>query len=178
MRRMLVVILSCAGWLAGGCPPEDYSNLVPLTQAEITRIVNDENLNPQEQRLQLEALGVSPLTINALLRDKPLGNQFGGDLRTAYQKVIEANLQALTPDEIQIYAAQVASVDSTLGANFSDAQAQDIVDFLADSDLSSAEELATFLAQSPEFVPSSVTADDLQNVFVEFVPSLLLPVLP
>ena len=178
-RRMLAAAaLSCAVLLAGGCPPEDYRDLVPATLAQITRIHDDTTLRPQEQRTQLEALGLSPLTINAVLHDKTLGNQFGGDLRSAYLKVVKPDFEALTPDEIQLYAAAATSLQSALGINFTDAQAQDIVDFFATADLSSPAKLTTFLDATPDGVPSSVTAANLRSLFVTFDPALLLPLLP
>jgi hypothetical protein len=175
---LVAAALSCVVLLAGGCPPETYPNLVPATLTEITRIHDDTTLRPQEQREQLEALGLSPLTINAVLQDKDLGNQFGGDLRSTYLKVVKPDFEALTPDEIQIYAAAATSVQSALGISFTDLQAQDIVDFFATADLSSPEELATFLDATPEFVPASVTAANLLSLFVTFDPALVLPLLP
>ena len=86
-----------------GCPPEDYPALVPATLQQIDPIVNSTTLTPQQQRVQLEALGVVPETINSLLRNERTGNQYGGDLRTAYTKVTLPNFVLLTPDEVQIY---------------------------------------------------------------------------
>ena len=179
MRRAFVaLVLACTALLAGGCPPENYPDLVPVTQEQITRIHDDTTLSPQQQRTQLEALGLSPLTINVVLQDKPLGNQFGGDLRTAYLKVTKPDLEALTPDEIQIYASGASSAQTSLNISFTDAQAQDIVDFFAANDLSSPAKLTAFLDATPEAVPPSVTADNLRSVFVTFDPALLLPQLP
>jgi len=179
MRRMLAVaVSSCAVLLAGGCPPEDYTDLVPATQSEIKRIHDDATLTAQEQRTQLEALGLSPLTINAVLRDKQFGNQFGGDARSAYQKVTRPDFLTLTPDEIQIFASLASSVDSTLSVSFTDAQAQDIVTSFAQFDVSSPQKLAALLEQSPDAVPGSVTADALRKLFVGFDPTLVLPKLP
>lgn len=177
-RTLAVAALSCVVLLAGGCPPETYPDLVPATQAEITRIHDDDTLRPQEQREQLEALGLSPSTINAILQDKDLGNQYGGTLRTAYLKVVEPDFQALTPDEIQIYASAATSLQSALAISFTDVQGQAIVDFFASADLSSPAELAAFLEATPEFVPSSVTAANLQSLFVTFDPALMLSMLP
>jgi hypothetical protein len=177
-RALAAVALSCVALLAGGCPPETFPDLVPATLAEITRIQAEDTVRPQDQREELEALGLSPSTINALLRDKDLGNQFGGDLRSAYLKVVEPDFQALTPDEIQIYAAAATTLQSSLGISFTDVQAQDIVDFFSSADLSSPEELAAFLEATPEFVPSSVTAANLQSLFVTFDPARTLTMLP
>jgi hypothetical protein len=177
-RIIAAAALCCASLLVVGCPPEEYSDLVPATLAEITRIHDDDTLRPQEQREQLEALGLSPTTINAIQQDKTLGNQFGGDLRSAYLKLVKPDFQALTPDEVQIFGAAATSLQSSLGINFTDVQGQDIVDFFATADLSSPDELSAYLDATPAGVPSSVTAANLKALFVTFDPALLLPILP
>jgi len=164
--------------LVGGCPPENYPNLAPATLADVDRIRNDDTLTAQEQRAQLAALGFSPLTINALLQDKPLANQFGGDLRSAYQKVVAPDFLALTPDEIQIYATKASEVDDALNVDWDDTAALNIRDLFAREDLSSADELAAFLDAFPGSVPTGVTVEELRSVFVDFDPDLLLTELP
>jgi len=164
--------------MIAGCPPEDYDAVAPATLAEIDLIRNDADLTVQEQRTQLEALGLSPLLVNALLQDQRLGNQYGGDLRTAYGKIVEPDLSGLTPDEIQIFGDEASALDDELEVALTDEEAQAMVIFFDQYHLSTPAELDTFLAESPGSVPGKIPDGVLQALFVDFDPSLLLPSLP
>lgn len=176
--RQLSFVLAGVLLLAGGCPPENYDSLLPTTLEAIDRIRNDTDVSPDQQRHELAALGLSPEVINALLRDRVFANQYGGDLRTAYEKVIAENLTGLTPDEVQIYAEGAKAVDKTLDFDLDDTGAQAIVNFLRANELSSRAQLQAYLADPANEVPRSVPDDVLEPLFVEFDPAKVLERLP
>jgi hypothetical protein len=174
-----LVLSTGALTLLVGCPPEDYASLLPPTLAEITAIHDDTTLSPPEMRSRLAELGLDPVTINAVLQDKTLANQFGGTLRTAYDKLASGNFTALTPDEIQIYASQVNGIDPTISVQLSDAQAQDLLTMFQSNDLQNPTQVAAWLDTPGNFVPSSITdgATVVRNLFVDFDFHSLLPIL-
>lgn len=165
--------------LVVGCPPENYPDIVPpyLTD-DVTPIVNDDTRTPNEKRVALAELGLSPSTINAILRSVRLGNQYGGTLRTAYDKVVAPNFLLLTPDEVQIYSDTATEVSDAISVTWNDEQAQAIVSYFDSYDLATPDELQAALDDNPDAVPAVVTASDLQSVFVDFDPALVLPELP
>jgi hypothetical protein len=181
MRLMLLlpVGLSAVVMLVG-CPPEDYAGLLPPTQAQIAQIHDDPNMPPPEMRSRLAELGLDPVTINAIMQDKPLGNQFGGTLRTAYDKLVSGNFTALTPDEIQLYAIAAGQVDPAVSVQINDAQAQALVTMFQDSDLQTPTQVAAWLDTPGNFVPAVLPdgATVVRNLFVDFDFRSLLPVLP
>jgi hypothetical protein len=179
VRLVAVLLISIGAVLfVCGCPPETYPNVVPATLAEINPIVDSTTLTSQQQRLQLAALGLVPETINALLRSERTGNQYGGDLRTAYEKVIVPNFELLTPDEVQIYGDGASEADPNLSFSLTDSQAQAIVTLFADNALRTPDELSTFLADPATVLPTTIPDNTLTPLFVEFDPNLLLPFLP
>lgn len=161
-----------------GCLPELYPDTTPATLREINRIRNDTSLTAQQKRTALEALGITPLTINGLLRSERTANQFGGTLRTAYNKVVEPDLRKLTPDEVQLYGDGASEVSSTINVAFTDTAALAIVEFLRAEDLQTPTELAAFLDDSNNTVPARVDIANLRAVFVNFTPTDILPILP
>jgi len=175
---LTAIVLIGAAFLVGGCPPENYENMAPATLTDINKIRNDDDLTARQKRTQLEALGLSPLIVNALLQSERLANQYGGDLRTAYTKVIEPDYQSLTPDEIQIYGDGASSVDTTLTIALTDEEAQAVYDFFEDEDISSPQDLGAFLDDTTNTVPSTIPSGVLRSLFVNFDSSLLLPELP
>ncbi len=172
---VLLVLGICLG--LGGCPPENFDNVLPITQGDVNRILNREGLSAQEMRAELATFGVSPRTINALLADERLGNQYGGDLRSAYTQVVEPDLTALTPDEVQIYGDEASAVDEAddLDVTLSDAEAQAVVDFFVSNNLSSPADVEQEL-QNGE--PAGVPDGMIRALFVDFDSSVLLPRLP
>ncbi len=171
-------VLAVAVFLLGGCPPENYDQLAPATMRVIDRIRNDDDLSAPEKRAQLEALGLDPVVINALLKDERLANQYGGDLRTAYRKVTEPDLRKLTPDEVQVYADEASKVDNTVNLSLTDEQAQAIVDLLRREDLISSADVAEFMENPDNEIPSVIPDGALRRLFVDFDPERLLPNLP
>ena len=90
-----------------------------------------------------------------------LSNQGGGSLITAGLKIATESMTDLTPDEIQIIAtsgADLLGVDEL--PEIDDDQAQLIVDLLVDYDLSSIDEIGTFLSDAASG-QVSVDAEDV-----------------
>jgi hypothetical protein len=179
MRKVLNGIVLGSVVLLGGCPPENYDGLADATLAQVSAIVADTSLRPYEQRDALAALGFSPVTINGLLTGVRLGNQFGGNLRTAYDKVTGEQLDTLTPDEVQIWGVTATNVGEDLDYDsLTDAQAQAMSDFLADNALSTPEKLEAYLDDETNYVPAAIPDDSLRDLFVDFDPDLVIPEFP
>jgi hypothetical protein len=182
-RSRLVIRWPLAGLLAVavlssvGCQPEDFRDAVPTTVADITRIVDDTALSAPEKRAELQGLGLAPLTINAILRAERTGNQFGGDLRSAYDKVVGAQFDFLTPDEVQIYGDAASDADPNITTNFTDEEGQEIADFFAQFGVQSRDELSAFLDEG-NIPPGELDAEVYRGLFVDFDPDLLLEQLP
>jgi len=147
---------------------------------EVNRIVQNTGLTPTEMRTQLAALGLDPVTINGLLQAQRLGNQFGGDLRTAYTKITQPDFTSLTPDEVQAWGDAASNLDpnDTLSVTLTDAEAEAIVTVFRDEGLKSPAELTTFLDDPNSNVPSVIPAGVLKSLFVDFDPKRLLTTLP
>lgn len=180
MKRILAgVLIGLIGVLCTACNTEDFANGLPTTMLDVNRILDNTNLSAQQKRTQLEGLGISPSTVNALLQDERTGNQYGGDLRTAWTKVTGGRLRALTPDEVQIYGDAASAVSSTdsLNVQFTDDEASDVTVFFKDFNITTTEELGAFLDSGGE--PSgSVAADTYRGLFVDFDPNTLITQLP
>lgn len=170
-----LVLLGAA--LPGGCPRENYADLAPTDLAAVNRIINGD-LEGNDRREALAELGLSPLMINAVLRSEGLLNQFGGTRRTAYEKVAGDRLLDLTPDEVQIYANSVNQIDTDIAYTLTDSQAQDIVTFFNDYGIRTRAALESFLDTPGSEVPDTIPDGALRDLFVDFDPALLLPILP
>lgn len=177
MPRLIAFLGLFMAALAGGCPPEDFNRALPITQQQIDEITSNTSLDPYEQRQQLEALGVPPSTVNALFADQRTANQFGGDLRTAYNKVIAPALMILTPDEIQIYGDLASSVSTDVDAELTDSEALAVTNFFQANGFNSSAALENYLDRGGE-VPDTIPDGVLEALFVDFDPALLLPELP
>lgn len=180
MRTIVAIVVLAGATLLCGCPAENFDNTLSGTLEEIDRIVDDADLDPNEKRIELASLGLSAEVINALLKDELFANQYGGDPRTAYNKVVGNRLNDLTPDEVQIYAGDASNLDDEddISVNINDQQAQAIVDFFEEFGISSADELEVFLDTSGNAVPDTIPDGALRTLFVDFDPTLLLPGLP
>jgi hypothetical protein len=176
---VLTVLLLVAGLLTACDAPRP--NALPAESDDVDAILDNNTLSAQEKRVALEELGFSPVIINGLLRGERTGNQFGGDLRTAYNKVVAGTLNQLTPDEIQIYgdAAEPLAPDGS-EFTFTDAQAQDIANFFDSNGVETPADLATVLGDPvvAAGLPADLDSDTLIGLFVDFDPELLLPELP
>lgn len=178
LRIVAVVLVSVGAVLfTCGCPPETFPNVVPATLTEINAVVNSTTLTAQQKRDQLTELGLVPETVNALLKNERLGNQYGGDLRSAYTTIIIPDFTLLSPDQVQVYDDAAGSLDPNLAFSITDAQAQAIVDLFAAYDIRTPDELTAFLDDPESVVPTTIPDNVLAPLFVDFDPALLLPIL-
>jgi hypothetical protein len=161
-----------------GCSTVTVGAAVNSTIGDTNTIVQAGNLTAQEKRDLLTELGYTQVEINGLLRTDRIGNQFGGDLTSAYEKAAAGQLSTLTPDEVQIYADGASAADPDVGTSFDDNEARLIVDLFNEYDLNTGEELGEFFDDSPELVPEGLDAEDLRTVFVDFDPDDLRDELP
>ena len=164
--------------LAIGCEMESFPNSVPASLGDVNAIRGDATLTSAEKRAGLEALGIDTITINAILTDDRTGNQFGGDLESAHAKVTGRRLNDLTPDEVQIYADAASEEDSSFSFDINDEQAAATVNMLVENGIDSTDALSTFINDSNNVIPVVIPEDFLNNVFLDFDPSLLLDQLP
>lgn len=162
----------------GGCGLDTFYSTLPPTLREIDAIAADDSLSPQEKRLRLEELGLEPLVINAVLADQRTANQFGGDLRSAYDKVVGGQFDQMTPDEIQLYNDAARSASNTISFTLSDAEAQAIRDLFVNNDIQTEAELSAFLANPENEVPAPIPDGALQQLFVDLDPALVRDQLP
>lgn len=173
---MAVLAVSLLCWAC----PAPLPNAHPTALPEVNAIRDDGDLTPQEKRAALAALGFAPTTINALLRDERLANQFGGDLRSAYDKVTSDQIDALTPDEIQAYGDGANEAEDSNDYTLDDAEAQVLVDFFDANAIQSEGDLVDFLDDPAKAatVPTGIPEGILNDLFIEFDPDALLEVLP
>jgi hypothetical protein len=176
---ILTIVLAAAGTLAGCDAPRP--DALPAGLDEINLILDNTALSAQQKRVSLEDLGLSPVVINGLLRSERTGNQFGGDLRSAYDKVVGGTLDQLTPDEVQIYGDAAEPLAGT-GSDFTftDAQAQEIVDFFVSHAVATSADLVAVLDDPAQAagLPADISSTALTGLFVDFDPELLLSELP
>jgi hypothetical protein len=177
IRRLVLAGLVGLGLSACTAPIEEA---LSFTLGEVTRIVDSEDLSAVQKRAALEALGVPPNVINALLSDQRLVNQFGGDLRSAYDKVVGDRLDALTPDEVQLYADAASEAGAGINLTLTDVQAQAMVDLFQRSHLSSRDQLLAFLedpAQAATLSPD-IPENALNDLFITLDPAEIVDQLP
>jgi hypothetical protein len=136
-----------------------------VTLEQVNLIRDSDTLTPQEQRDALAEYGLDPVTINGLLSSIRLANQFGGDLSSAYDKVVNDQLSSMTPDEVQYYG------DATDEATLEDAEAQAIVDLFQDlfpEDTADWQtELEEFLDDPANELPAGIDELNLRSIFVD-----------
>ena len=118
--------------------------------------------------------------INALLTSERTANQYGGDLRSAYDKVKSERFNELTPDEVQLYGDEASDVDDGISFTLTDEQAQAIVDFFQDNSVATRNELIAFLDDPIKVagISSEIPSDVLNDLFIDFDPDALLESLP
>lgn len=155
-----------------GCGQFNFESDLPITLEDLNALRSDTSLDPDEKRFALEDLGIDPVVINGLLRDQRLANQFGGNLTSAYGKVTAGTFSDLTPDEIQYYAETAADI------TYSDAEAQVIANFFADTGINDASALESFLDDPASFLDPDIDDQNLRAVFVDADPDDVLLELP
>ncbi|GAG03517.1 unnamed protein product, partial [marine sediment metagenome] len=170
-----------AAWAAlalSGCTPDRFANSLPPSTADVNRITTDEDLSAQEKRVHLQNIGVPPDVVNGLLRDERLGNQFGGDLRAAYDKVAGGRFTELTPDEVQLYADAASASGAVVESELGDDVAQAVADLFVNENIDDVDELSVFLADPTSEVPGPIPENLLRDLFVDLDPSSLISELP
>jgi len=179
MRRLLAIgVIGLA--VVAGCSYtiSDFEHALPATLEEVGRIRNNADLTGQQMREELQQLGFPPLIINALLSEQRTANQFGGDLRSAWEKVFGERFSELTPDEIQLYADAANEVSVKLPFDLTDEAAQAMVDLFGEHSIATKDDLQAFLDDPGSEIPSSIPDDALLDVFIDFDPSQLTDSLP
>ena len=179
MRRLLAIAV--IGLVSvGGCSYtiSDFEHALPASLEEVGRIRDSEDLTSQQKRNTLQQLGFPPLIINALLIAERTANQFGGDLRSAWEKVSGERFNELTPDEVQLYTDAANEVDRRLPFDLTDEAAQAIVDVFGQHSIATKDDLQAFLDDPGSQIPSSIPEDALPEVFIDFDPSQLIDSLP
>lgn len=172
--RFQIVGAACAAavLLLTACGAQDLDTFLGTTLDQVDDIRNDVTLEPQDKRDALAALGIDEVTINGILRSEQFGNQFGGTLTTAFNKVVNGEMATMTPDEIQIYA------DETGAGTFSDDAGQKLTNFFADNGITTRESLGEALDDPTiEFI-SGLSEETVRAVFVDFDPDDLIEALP
>lgn len=164
--------------LALGCEVSSFPDSIPTSLGDVNAIRNDVDLSSAEKRAELGRLGVDQLTINAILASDRTGNQFGGDLESAFDKVSGGRLNDLTPDEVQIYADAATEEDESIDFDITDEEAAATVNLLVENGIDSTDALSTFLNNSNSEISPVIPEDFLDNVFLDFDANLLLPKLP
>lgn len=172
------VLLSPLLTLAWGCEISSFPNAIPASLGDVNAIRNDSDLSSAEKRDELAGLGVDQLTINAILVRDRTGNQFGGDLESALEKVTGGRLSDLTPDEVQIYTDAAAEEDTNIDFDITDEAAAATVQLFVENDIDSSDALSTFLNDSNSEISSDIPEDFLETVFLDFDANLLLSKLP
>ena len=174
MHKSLMFSLAIFGLLAlgVGCGWRPYPASLVVNAETIDAIIADGTLDPQQKRDALAALDIDEVTINGLLRDERLANQFGGTLRGAYDKVVDEQMNTMTPDEIQLYG------DATGIVEYDDDEAQAIVDFFEEAEITSADELEEYLDDVTQELPSDINDSDLSGVFIDTDTDVVLDEIP
>jgi hypothetical protein len=170
--RSLAVFLGAFAAVISGCGATDFDDALPATLEDVNAIRNDGALEPWEKRSDLAALGFDEVTINGLLAGERLGNQFGGTLSTALDKVVAERFTELTPDEVQLYG------DATDQSTYSDDEAQAIVWLFGDYDINTPDELQAFVDDPASQVPDEVDEEILVEVFINTDPDDVRAELP
>ncbi|MBN2446126.1 MAG: hypothetical protein JXO22_05350, partial [Phycisphaerae bacterium] len=105
-----------------------------------------------------------------LLSGDSYGNQYGGDLESAYEKITGDRFTELTPDEVQYYYDAAATADEDLDYDVDDAVADAVVTFFRDHSLDSAAAVSVYIDDPANDVLPDIPDGFLQDVFVDFDP--------
>ncbi|MBU0617909.1 MAG: hypothetical protein KKI02_09350 [Planctomycetes bacterium] len=164
MRATLLLATALTGMgviVTAGCGQTYFPDALDATLEQVDLIRNSDTLEPQEMRDELAEYGIDPVTINGLLSGVRLANQFGGDLSSAYNKVVNGQLTEMTPDEVQFYG------DATDQVTYDHAEAQATVDLFRNNDIDSVAELEEWLDQPANELPLGVDEENLRSVFID-----------
>jgi hypothetical protein len=180
------VLIAAAGavgllW-AVGCGQTEFPAALDPTLEQVNQVSNSDTLDPQEKRAELAKLGINETIINGLLREERLANQYGARLQVgssthtglaaALYKVENEMLRELTPDEVQYYG------DGTEVIEYTDEEAQAIVDFFEEAGLKSPNELEDYLDDPTTGLPTAIDETTLRDVFIDTSPDDVRDKLP
>ncbi len=143
-----------------GCGQTEFPAALGPMYSDVNEVVTSGSLAPQEKRDRLAAMGIDEVTINGLLVDERLANQFGGSLADAIDKVAAGRLFDLTPDEVQYYG------DATDATTYADSEAQAIADFFRQNAIGTPDDLQAFLDDPASELPEDIDQTDLETVFI------------
>lgn len=169
IRQLATVLLLSA---VTGCGSNAVQSVLPPLLQDVSEIRGDTGMSAQEKREALGELGLDATTINGILVAERTGNQYGGTLTTAYNKVVAQTFTTMTPDEVQLYG------DATATASFTDIDARDIVALFGTENINTPDELTAFLDNPGIEIPDGIGEEDLRGVFVDTDPDSLIDLLP
>ncbi len=178
LRLSAVALLPPVLLATSGCEPNVFPASAGPSLQQVEQIRDDDGLTAVEKRAELALLGLDDVTINAILVEERTGNQFGGDLRTAFDKVTGGRLDTLTADEVQIYADAASEASEDFNFDLEDDEAAAVVRLLRDNEIRTTGDLNVYLANGTNPVPSDIPEDLLQDVLIDFDSDLLLDELP
>jgi len=161
LKNSLTVFSGAVFLMFAGCGQTWYPDALGLSQEDLSEISSSDSLGPQQMRDALAAYGIDDVTINGLLSSVRLANQNGGDLASAYEKVVSGQLSTMTPDEVQLYG------DATALTTYTDIEAQVIVDYFEDNAIKTIEDLEELLRTNADELPAIIDETNLRNVFNE-----------
>lgn len=177
-KTLPAALLTMVFYAGCGVDPGGLPNVLPVFAEDVTPIISDSGLSSQAKRDRLGELGIDPITINGLLQADRTGNQFGGTLRTAYDKVKNSRFSSLTPDELQIYTDAARAAGASLTINLTDEQAQAMRDVLVVENLDSTSDVESYIGDPGNEIPESLPADAFTQVFISLDPDTVLQQLP
>jgi hypothetical protein len=178
MNQMLRLAgLGLVALVLTGCPTT-FENTLPPLLTDVATVRDSTTLTSQQKRQRLVDMGLTPEVINGILVDERTANQFGGDLRSAYLKVTNAEFASMTPDEVQLYDDAAGAADATAALNLTDAQAQAIVDVLVTNNIQTKDDMTAFLDNANNVIPAGVPSGSLKTIFVDFDPSKIADKVP
>lgn len=164
------IILIAGVWLCG-CGQMNFPAALGLTLDELEQIRDDTDLTAQEKRDKLAELGIDDVLANGILRNERLGNQFGGTLSSAWQKVKDGQLSTMTPDEVQLYGDAATVV-------FSDDAAQSAVNLFRGANINTSDALAAYLDDPANELDPDLDEANLRTAFIDTSPDDLIDLLP
>lgn len=173
-----MLVIAAAFMTGCGVDVSALPDRIPVFAENVTPIINDSGLSSQEKRDRLGELGLDPVTINGLLQADRTGNQFGGTLRSSYDKVAGSRFSELTPDELQIYTDAARAAGASITITLTDEQAQAMRDVLVDENLNSTSDVEAYIADPGNEIPAVLPADAFTQVFISLDPDTVLQQLP
>lgn len=169
--RLTAAVAILIGVLVG-CGETHFPAQLAVELEAIDDVRSDTGLDAQQKREALRNLGLDDVMINGILVSERLGNQFGGTLGSARQKVDAGRFSDLSPDEIQLFS------DGAGVTTYTDADAQRIANMFADKNINTAEELTAYLDEPANELAAGIDEANLRANFIDFDTGDLIDQLP